>query len=89
LIKNCCAITKTHGTVIHIAQPDSVVVSFQELIFRDSKVRGSLICSPGEERDLLYIVAEYRISTNMKRKGIVIMDEKQVRREKDGGLDTV
>ena len=52
-------------------------------------MRGSLICSPGEERDLLYIVAEYRISTNMKRKGIVIMDEKQVRREKDGGLDTV
>jgi propanol-preferring alcohol dehydrogenase len=38
-----CTITKMHGTVIQIAQPDNVVIPFRELVFRDIRVRGSLI----------------------------------------------
>lgn len=57
-----CAITKMHGTVIQIAQPDDVVIPFRELVFRDIRVRGSLIASPGEARDMLKLVAEHGIS---------------------------
>ncbi|KAF2676683.1 GroES-like protein [Lentithecium fluviatile CBS 122367] len=105
-----CAITKMHGTVIQIAQPDVVVIPFQELIFRDIRVRGSLICSPSEARDMLDVVAEHGVSVNsnafkglgkmeelvelaesgkMKGKGIIVMDEEQIRKEKESGLDMV
>jgi len=57
-----CAITKMHGTVIQIAQPDDVSIPFAELIFRDIRVRGSVICSPEEGREMLRFVAEHGIS---------------------------
>lgn len=59
-----CAITKMHGTVIQIAQPENVVIPYRELIFRDIRVRGSLISSPNEARDMLNVVAEHGISVN-------------------------
>jgi propanol-preferring alcohol dehydrogenase len=106
----CCAITKMHGTVVQIAQPENVVVPFQELIFRDIRVRGSLICSPSEAVEMLNVVAEHGVSVNtnafkglgemeklielaeggkMKGKGIIIMDEEAVKKEKESGLDMV
>lgn len=57
-----CAITKMHGTVIQIAQPDNVVIPFRELIFRDTRVRCSLIASPNEARDMVKVVAEHNVS---------------------------
>ena len=57
-----CAVTKMHGTVIQIAQPDNVVIPFAELIFRDIRVRGSLISSGAEARRMLDLVAEFDIS---------------------------
>ena len=45
-------------------QPDNVVVPFQELIFRDIRIRGSLISSPAEARQMLQLVAEHGISVN-------------------------
>ncbi|KAJ4408068.1 hypothetical protein N0V91_003416 [Didymella pomorum] len=63
-MKTAAAVTKTHGTVIQIAQPENVTIPFQELIFRDIRVRGSLISSPQEARDMLQIVAEHGISVN-------------------------
>lgn len=57
-----CAITRLHGTVIQIAQPENVVVPFRELVFRDIRVRGSLISTPQEARDMLQLVAEHGIS---------------------------
>ncbi|KAF2034617.1 NAD(P)-binding protein [Setomelanomma holmii] len=60
----CCAITRMHGTVIQIAQPDNVVIPFRELIFRDIRVKGSLIASPNEARDMLKLVAEHGISVH-------------------------
>lgn len=61
-----CAVTKMHGTVIQIAQPESVVVPFQELVFRDVRIRGSLVASPDESRRMLECVAEkgIKVKTN-------------------------
>ncbi|KAJ4380072.1 hypothetical protein N0V86_004380 [Didymella sp. IMI 355093] len=61
-MKTACAITAMHGTVVQIAQPTNVVIPFQELIFRDIRVRGSLISSPQEARDMLDLVAAHGIS---------------------------
>jgi propanol-preferring alcohol dehydrogenase len=101
-----CAITKMHGTVVQIAQPDNVVIPFRELIFRDIRVRGSLIASPNEARDMLEIVAEHGVgvttnkfkglseleacielahSGKMSGKGIVVMDQEQIQREREIG----
>lgn len=63
-VATSCAITQMHGTVIQIAQPDLVSIPFQELIFRDIRVRGSLISSPEEARQMLELVAEHGISVN-------------------------
>lgn len=75
-----CKITRMHGTVVQIAQvgvwglvvwsetnalqPENVVIPFQEIIFRDIRIRGSLICSPKEAQDMLQVVAEHNISVN-------------------------
>ena len=45
-------------------QPDNVSVPFQELIFRDIRIRGSLICSAKEANDMLQLVAKHDISVN-------------------------
>jgi propanol-preferring alcohol dehydrogenase len=43
-------------------QPDQVKIPFQELVFRDIRIRGSLICSPEEGRQMLQVVAKHGIS---------------------------
>ncbi|KAI1139621.1 GroES-like protein [Hypoxylon sp. FL0543] len=53
------AATRMHGTVVQIAQPDEVAVPFRELVFRDVRVRGSLLCSPAESRDMVGFIAEH------------------------------
>jgi alcohol dehydrogenase, propanol-preferring len=91
-------------------QPTEVSIPFQELIFRDIRVQGSLIASPGESRRMLKIVDEHRISvkTNsfnglreigkvldlarsgkMKGKGIIVVDQDQIKKEKESGLEMV
>jgi propanol-preferring alcohol dehydrogenase len=103
-----CAITKMHGTVIQIAQPDNVVIPFRELVFRDIRVRGSLISTPNEAREMLDLVARFDITVNtnaftglgeieklvelthsgkMKGKGVIIMDQEQIEKEKELGAD--
>ncbi|KAF2740493.1 GroES-like protein [Polyplosphaeria fusca] len=59
-----CAVTKMHGTVVQMAQPDEVVVPFRELIFRDIRVRGSLMSSPGDGGRMLDVVAEHGVSVH-------------------------
>ncbi|KAL5426751.1 hypothetical protein PMIN04_001688 [Paraphaeosphaeria minitans] len=53
-----------HGTVVQVAQPDNVTIPFQELIFRDIRLRGSLICSAQEANDRLQLVTKHDISVN-------------------------
>ncbi|KAE9961476.1 hypothetical protein BLS_002007 [Venturia inaequalis] len=57
-----CAVTKMHCKMIQIAQPENVSVPFHELIFRDIRIEGSLVCSPDEARRMLDVVAEHKIS---------------------------
>ncbi|KAB2570561.1 alcohol dehydrogenase [Lasiodiplodia theobromae] len=57
-----CAVTKVHGLMVQIAQPDEVAIPFHELIFRDIKIHGSLISSPKEAREMMKVVSENGIS---------------------------
>ena len=59
-----CAVTKMHGTMIQIAQPELVSIPFLELIFRDIRVQGSLIPSRAEAQRMLDVVAEHNITVN-------------------------
>ena len=45
-------------------QPENVTIPFREIIFRDIRVRGSLICSAQEAQDMLRVVSEHNISVN-------------------------
>lgn len=60
--KDACAIaaacTKMHGTVVQIAQPDEISVPFTEIIFRDIRIRGSLICNSDESKTMLDCIAK-------------------------------
>lgn len=57
-----CAVTKMHGLMVQIAQPERVEIPFPEIIFRDVRVRGSLICSPEESKRMLKCVAEHGVT---------------------------
>ncbi|TKA67971.1 hypothetical protein B0A55_09658 [Friedmanniomyces simplex] len=57
-----CAVTRMHGTMVQIAQPDEVVIPFPELIFRDIRIKGSLICSEEESREMLKCIAEHGVT---------------------------
>jgi len=57
-----CACTKMHGTNVQIAQPDTISVPFPEIIFRDIRIRGSLICSPEESKAMLDCIAKNGIT---------------------------
>jgi len=91
-------------------QPENVSIPFQELIFRDIRVRGSLICSPEEAKRMLDVVAEHKITVktnafhglkeikklielaeggHMKGKGIIIVDQKQIDKERKVDMELV
>ena len=64
-----CALTRMHGRLVQIAQPELVSVPFQELVFRDIRLRGSVLCSPCESEDMVRLVAELRAT---KRTGFEV-----------------
>jgi propanol-preferring alcohol dehydrogenase len=43
-------------------QPDDVIIPFRELVFRDVRVRGSLMSSPSEAEHMLDTVAKDKIT---------------------------
>ncbi|OAP64755.1 hypothetical protein AYL99_00727 [Fonsecaea erecta] len=57
-----CAITRMHGTMVQTAQPDRVSVAFQELIFRDIRIRGTLIASQEDSQEMLDNAGKYGIN---------------------------
>lgn len=61
-VATACAITQMHGTVVQLAQPEKVAIPFHELVFRDIRIRGSLVSSAGEARAMLKVVAQHGIS---------------------------
>ena len=87
------------------SKPPNVSVPFVELIFRDIRLKGSLISTRAEAQRMLEMVAEHNISvkTNpffglqeipklvklahsgkMAGKGVVIVDEDEIKRHKGG-----
>ncbi|PBP25827.1 GroES-like protein [Diplocarpon rosae] len=60
------AVTKMHGLLVQIAQPTNVSVPFEELIFRDIRIHGSLTSSRGECQNMLQLVSKHniRVKTN-------------------------
>lgn len=72
-----CAVTKMHGTMVQVAQPDHVVLPFQELVFRDIRVQGSVVSSPEESNAMVRFLAEHggvQVKTNVFQ-GLDKMDE--------------
>ena len=57
-----CAVTKKHGSMVQLAQPDTVAIPFRELIFRDIRVRGSLIGSPEDTKRMMQTVTDHNIT---------------------------
>lgn len=101
-----CAVTKMHGIMVQVAQPDVVEIPFPELIFRGIKIHGSLLCSPEESKRMLETISEHGITvkTNsfygldkigeltemvhggkIQGKAIIVVDEEQLKREKELG----
>lgn len=46
------------------SQPPDISVPFKEIIFRDIRIKGSLVASKNEAADMLRTVAEYGIWVN-------------------------
>lgn len=57
-----CAVTKMHGTMVQIAQPDNIEIPFPEIIFRDIRIIGSLISSAKESEGMLECIAEHGVT---------------------------
>ena len=57
-----CACTKMHGTMVQIAQPDEICIPFMEVIFRDIRIKGSLVCNPDDSKDMLDCIAKNGIT---------------------------
>jgi len=62
-----CAVTRMHGTMVQVAQPDRVSVAFQELIFRDIRIKGTLIAGQEYSQQMLHDVAKHniKVETNL------------------------
>jgi alcohol dehydrogenase, propanol-preferring len=60
------SITKMGGIVVQVAQPKTVAVPFQEVIFRDIRIVGSLLASRSQLQDLVEFVVEHDIEVETK-----------------------
>ncbi|KAH8885362.1 alcohol dehydrogenase [Thozetella sp. PMI_491] len=60
------AITKMHGTVVQVGQPDEVRIPFYEFVFRDIRFKGSMLASVNESYEMLEHVAKYGVRVEMR-----------------------
>ncbi|KAF2488653.1 GroES-like protein [Lophium mytilinum] len=56
-----CAITRKHGTMVYIPVGHALEIPFEEVIFRDVRIKGSFLCSPREATDMLECVVQHGI----------------------------
>lgn len=54
-----CAVTKNHGTVVQVAQPEKIIVPFHEFILRDLRLYGTLVASPEESQEMVDFIAKH------------------------------
>ena len=57
-----CAVTRIHGRMVQVAQPDEVKIPFVELIFRDIRIVGSLIAGAQQSQEMLNFCTENKIA---------------------------
>ncbi|KAF2175422.1 GroES-like protein [Zopfia rhizophila CBS 207.26] len=92
-IATACAVTKMYGHVIQLAQPDEVVTPFRELARQVLRVvdkhRISIDTNPFNGLNEIGKLTDLVQSDRMKAKGIIIMDPKQVKKERESGLEMV
>ncbi|KAK0755322.1 hypothetical protein N5P37_012149, partial [Trichoderma harzianum] len=62
-----CAITRPHGTIIQVAQPQRVSFPFRAIIFKDLHFEGSLVSGQKELEDMIHFVLQHkiRVKTNI------------------------
>jgi propanol-preferring alcohol dehydrogenase len=62
-----CQVTRMHGYMIQVAQPDRVSIAFQQLIFRDIQVKGTLIAGQDYSQQMLNDVSKHniKVETNL------------------------
>lgn len=56
-----CNVTRMHGIMVQAAQPDRVSVAFQQLIFRDIRIKGTLIAGQECSQQMLNDASKYNI----------------------------
>ncbi|KAM6477384.1 alcohol dehydrogenase [Trichoderma sp. SZMC 28011] len=62
-----CAVTRMHGTMIQVAQPDVVNIPFKELVFRDIRVIGTLGAGQEVTQAMVNDVAKYNIQVEVNK----------------------
>ncbi|KAL5358972.1 chaperonin 10-like protein [Aspergillus floccosus] len=62
------AITRKHGTIVLLGQPENgITMSYQNIIYRDLKLVGSLVANTPDAEELVELVADYDIEVKVKR----------------------
>ncbi|KAF4338424.1 sphingosine n-acyltransferase lag1 [Fusarium beomiforme] len=60
-------LTRKHGTMVLLGQPEKgITLSYQNVIFRDLKLIGSLVADRGETEELLDLVVKHSIQVKIK-----------------------
>ena len=62
-----CAVTKMHANMIQISQPAMVNIPFTEIIFRDVRVKGSLVAGQEQSQEMLNLVGKNGIKVETNR----------------------
>jgi alcohol dehydrogenase, propanol-preferring len=62
-----CAITRMHGTMVQVAQPPNVSVPFRELVFRDIRIKGTLVAGQEIAQEMLEEVARAGIKVETQK----------------------
>lgn len=57
-----CAVSRMHATLVQVAQPDEIIIPFPEIIFRDIRIHGSLICSPEQSVQMMETIAKHGVT---------------------------
>ncbi|EXJ65475.1 hypothetical protein A1O7_01816 [Cladophialophora yegresii CBS 114405] len=56
-----CAVTRMHGTMVQVAAPTNISVEFEQLLFRDVRIQGSLIAGQEVSQQMLNDVSTFGI----------------------------
>ncbi|EXA34768.1 hypothetical protein FOVG_14181 [Fusarium oxysporum f. sp. pisi HDV247] len=60
-------LTRKHGTMVLLGQPEKgITMSYQNVIFRDINLIGSLVADTDETEELLNLVVKHKIQVNVK-----------------------